>query len=217
MRGRLSCHSLCTQLGATGNNTEGYLMRTVSLVRFSNTKSKWPFVNVSVLHIVEHEWSAPRWINMSRQSISSDNLVFMFKTYAANKPRVYYITQTNVNEAAWYPHADWPFWNRILILCEWQLKMMQSNDTSRLEEGMWVEKWKTGCLLLPFIEAQSDNLWHTIRWVNRPPTTCSFRLSERRPGLVIYSLHSTAAPNLFALQLPKGSDVFFFRRLCYSC
>lgn len=78
-------------------------------------------------------------------------------------------------------------------------------------------KIKPGCHLLLFYEAQSDNLLHAIRWVNRPPTTCPARLSEQPLGLMIYSLHSTVTLNLFTLQLPEGSDVFFLPPLCRSC
>lgn len=56
-----ACHVIyCAhnELSETGDDTKGYLMRAVSPVRFSNMKAKWPFVNVSVLHIVEHEYSA---------------------------------------------------------------------------------------------------------------------------------------------------------------
>lgn len=40
-------------------------------------------------------------LNKCDHESPSLNLILMFKTYAANEPSIYYITQTNVNEAGW--------------------------------------------------------------------------------------------------------------------
>lgn len=155
----------------------------------------------SVLHIVRHECS----------SAESFNLILMFKTCVANKPSVCYITKANVNEAVWYlfETENSSSVNDNVT----RSRLWQSSGTVRWVERLWVEKHRAGCHLLGFYEAQSDNLLHTIRWINRPPTSCSAHLSEHQPGLMIYSLPSTVTLNLFGLRLPKGSDVFFSRPL----
>lgn len=108
----LSCRIIyCAhnKLRETRNNTKDDLMRAVSLIGFSNMKGKVSFVTVSVLPIVQHE-SQRCAVNKCEHAESPPlNLIPMFKTYAANKPSMYYITKTNVNKAGWYPHADWPF------------------------------------------------------------------------------------------------------------
>ena len=144
-------------------------------------------------------------MNAALHESPSFNLILMFKTCVANKPSMCYTTRANVNEAVWYlfETENSSSVNDNVT----RSRLWRSNDAAR-----WVEK-QSWCHLLRFYEAQSDNLLHTIRWINRPPTSCAARPSERQPGLMIYSSPSTVTLNLFALQLPEGSDVFFSRPL----
>lgn len=90
-------HTHTNKLSEGWNHTKACLMRAVGPVRLSNMKAKLPFVSVSDLRIVQHEYSLLQWINSKHAEPAPLGPVLMFKTYAANKPSMYYTTKSNGN------------------------------------------------------------------------------------------------------------------------